>query len=97
MAIFLSLVCNAFTLDSQYSPVLIFKNKENTKSYEKSVISATTQVEQREFEQRFGTFAPEQKVLFIYVDDLSPEDFALKNEDNVKAFQNLARGVDMVE
>lgn len=97
VAIFLSLVCNAFALDSHYSPVLIFKHKENSKSYDKSIISATTKVEQREFEQRFEPFDEEQKVIFFVLPDMSPEDLALKNKENVKAFQNIASGVDMVE
>lgn len=97
VAIFLSLICNAFASDSHYSPVLMFKHKENTKSYEKSAISATTQVNQRDFEQQINSLDAEQKVMFFVIPDLSPEDLALKNDEHVKAFQNIANGVDMVE
>ncbi|XP_055308287.1 V-type proton ATPase subunit S1 [Sitodiplosis mosellana] len=97
VAIFLSLVCHAFALDSHNSPVLIFKHKENTKSYDSGVVSATTQVKQRDFEQRLRTLDAGQKIMVFVASDLSPEDLAFKNEKHEKAFGNLASNLDIVD
>lgn len=97
VAIFLSLVCNALALGSNDSPVLVFKHKENTKPYVAGVISTTTEVKTREFEQRLRTLDKDQKIIFFVAPDLSPEDLALKDETRAKAFQNIAEGVDIVE
>ena len=97
VAILLSLVCNALALGANDSPVLVFKHKENAKPYVSGVISTTTEVKTREFEQRLQTLDKDQKIIFFVAPDLSPEDFALKDETHAKAFQNIANGVDIVE
>lgn len=92
-----SLICSTFGLDTNYSPVLFFKNKENKNSYPKTVISSTTPINQREFERRISALDQNQKIVFLVTDDLSPEDLSVKNEHKRRAFQNLATGVDIVE
>lgn len=97
VAIILSLVCSTFALDEHFSPVLFFKHKDNKKVFEKSVISSTSQVDQREFERRFDSFDKDQRIIFFVVPDLSPEDFSAKNADNTRAFQNTANEANIVE
>lgn len=92
-----SLVYSTFGLDTNFSPVLFFKNKENKNTYSKGVISSTTPLNQREFEQRIGALDQNQKIVFLVTDDLSPEDLSIRNEHNRRGFQNLASGVDIVE
>lgn len=96
LAIFLSLVCNTFALNENFSPVLVFKHKENQKNFEKSVISATTQMEQREFERLVSTYKGE-KVIIMVTKDMSPEDFIARDEKHVKAFQHTAQGSTILE
>lgn len=92
-----SLVYSTFGLDTNYSPVLFFKNKENKNSYPKSVISSTTPMNQRDFEKIISTLDPNQRIVFLVTDDLSPEDLSIKNEHNRRGFQNLATGLDIVD
>lgn len=84
-------------LDGHFSPVLFFKNKENTKPFAKNGISSTTPVDQREFERRLSTLDQDQKVVFCVARDLSPEAFAKRNEEKTKAFENIASKVEILE
>lgn len=92
-----SLVYSTFGLDTNYSPVLFFKSKENPNSYPKSVISSTTPWKQQEFEKILGEMDPKQRIIFLVTDDLSPEDLSIKNEHDRRGFQNLATGLDIVD
>lgn len=84
-------------LDGHFSPVLFFKNKENTKPFAKNGISSTTPVDQREFERRLNTLDQDQKVVFCVARDLSPEAFAKRNEEKTRAFENIASKVEILE
>lgn len=97
LAIVFSLICGTLALDINFSPALFFKHKENTRTYAKTIISSTTQVYQREFEQRFGAFDADQRIVFLIAEDLSPEDLSIKNEQNARGFENIASQVDIVE
>lgn len=97
VAILLSLVCNALALNSYDVPMLVFKHKENTNPYVSGVISTTTKVTKREFEQRLPTLDKDQKIILFVAPDLSPEDLAMRDETHAKAFQNIADGVKIVE
>lgn len=92
-----SLVYSTFGLDTNYSPVLFFKSKENPNSYPKSVISSTTPWKQRDFEKMMGELDPNQRIIFLVTDDLSPEDLSIRNEHDRRGFQNLATGLDIVD
>lgn len=92
-----SLVCRTFGLETNYSPVLVFKNKQNTNSYPNVVISSTTPMDQETFEKHIAELNPHQKLVFLVTDDLSPEDLSIKNEHNRRGFENLASGVDIIE
>lgn len=97
LVLIFSLVYSTFGLDTNYSPVLFFKNKENKNTYPKSVISSTTPLVQRDFEKIISTLDGNQRIVFLVTDDLSPEDLSIKNEHNRRGFQNLASGVDIVD
>lgn len=61
------------------------------------MISSTTPMIQREYEQYFNGIDQNQQIVYFITDDLSPEDLSIKNEHNRKGFQNLATGVSIVE
>lgn len=97
LVIVFSVICGAFGLDTNFSPVLYFKNKGNSNTFAKGIISSTTPMKQREFEQDFNEFAANQKIVILVTDDLSPEDLSIKNVHNERGFQNLATNVDIVK
>lgn len=97
VAILFSLICNSIALDTTFSPVLFFRHKENTRSFAKIAISSTTQVDQSDFERRFETFGDDQQIFIFVAPDLSPEDFSTKDEQNVRAFQNMASELKVLE
>lgn len=89
----LSLICGTFALDTNFSPVLFFTNKENTKTLPKNIISSTIPVKQQEFEQYLNGIRADQKIVILLTDDLSPEDLSIKNVHNERGFQYLASQV----
>lgn len=91
--IVLSLICGSFALDTNFSPVLVFKNKGNPTTFGDGVISSTTPVKQGEFEQYFDKIDGNQKVVICLTDDLSPEDLSIRNVHKERGFQNLATQV----
>lgn len=97
LVVLFSVFYSTFALKGQYAPVLFFKNKENTTPFAKNIISSTTKVDQREFEQRLNELGKDQKVVFCVARDLSPEAFGMRNEENTRAFENIARDVELVE
>lgn len=97
LMIVFSVICGAFGLDTNFSPVLYFQNKGNSKIFAKGIISSTTPMKQREFEQDFNDFAANKKVVFFLTDDLSPEDLSIKNVHGERGFANLATNVDIVK
>jgi len=82
---------------ASHSPVLIFKNKGNTNQFPKSERPSTLTVDQREFEDRLNKLDAKQKVVFCVARDLSPEAFATRNDENTRAFENIATKVDLLE
>lgn len=97
LAILFSVLNCTLALNPNFSPVLLFKHKENPTSFPKSIISSTTPYDQREFERLISTYDNDQKIIFFVMPELSPEDFSIRDEDNIKGFQNLASGVDLVD
>lgn len=96
LAILSSLICGSFALD-QTSPVLIFGHNENTKTIPKVAISATTYINQRDFEELLQTFVEDQPIVMFVADDLSPEKFNAKDDKGVRAFENLANDMKILE
>lgn len=97
LVLIFSLVYSTFGLDTNFSPVLFFKSKENKNAYPKSVISSTTPMKQQEFERIISTLDANQRIVFLVTDDLGPEDLSIRDEHDRRGFQNLAVGVDIVD
>lgn len=97
LVVLFSVFYTTFALEGQHAPVLFFKNKQNTTPFDKTIISSTTKVGQREFEQRIYALGETQQVVFCVARDLSPEAFGMRNEENTRAFDNIASYVDIVE